>query len=744
MNYLGCYIDASAQGFITAITDTEYVLHTGETVPIADSPIPLWTPPPHLDLSKYLSLLGKTPTEQVTSIIQTWTDCANLSDLPKPTHTEKYNGWTIGACFKASKLTQLQITGHDGTWYRNIQPIAATKKDCFSLGRSAIDYIESVLHHLPDPDQFTLKPEPSSESSNDDNPPQPGEPILEHVAFEQLIRDAGTQQRQNLQPFKIEEYCQRYLNREEAPPAEVYRSEAGDILKHGFHRAAGKWKALGSVRTAIEIHASLPTFKDEQVIAGFRKELDDLNLLDFPAADLPALEAWLSQGLWCKIIYADKAQAVWDSCSDNADNGASRTRADLWRAVDTALTHPNSRDLSDAQIAAHVKTSPKTIAKRRSLLVAAGRIEQRTQVKAHRKGKTYVMNVSKIKKVDAGRQGSGHTFEDVQALYAPFGEFKRWWDPIKKFVFEWPTGKCHFRTLDEAVDKFAKLTDGLPQLADMPPAEPAPEAPKTEFKPGDFVRGFDYTDGRRELRGNVASVNHQTIVLHTGKRIFVLGAEHCQSSYAPTDDRGQTKTRIAQTIDNAPPQFEKNNYALVVVDPPWSYGLREMDATHRGRTPYPNMDAAAIKALPVADITAPDAYCLLWATANHLPLAFECLAAWGFDYKAVHTWVKTTLDGANVKIGLGHYGRNCAEFFLIGTKGNPGSFSLLGLTDVPSVIHEAPKEHSAKPDKFYHHAHRLANALGGETIELFARSEQPGWDLWGAEAPTPEKQEKTA
>jgi N6-adenosine-specific RNA methylase IME4 len=51
------------------------------------------------------------------------------------------------------------------------------------------------------------------------------------------------------------------------------------------------------------------------------------------------------------------------------------------------------------------------------------------------------------------------------------------------------------------------------------------------------------------------------------------------------------------------------------------------------------------------------------------------------------------------------------------------------------VIHEAPQQHSAKPDKFYQFAHRLSNALSGSTIELFARSAQPGWDLWGAEAP---------
>jgi N6-adenosine-specific RNA methylase IME4 len=735
---LGCYVDSdNGRGFVTAIDSEKYTLHNGMEIPVSDAPITLWTPPNHFDLNRYLDLLGADPLTRISTIFETWNHAPNLADLPKPTHTEKYGNWAIGAVFKDSKLIQLQITNEHGSWAKNIKAIAATKKDCFSLARSSIDYAEAVLCHLPDPNQFDIKPDLSWESSQD------SESItLEHIPYDQLDRTAGTQQRQSLNPQQLEEYESRYKQGEEAPPAEVYRDpETGKlILKHGFHRDIAKQRALGAVRKAIEINDMLPTYGDldATVKAGFEKELYDLDLLDTTPDRLRELEEWLSKGLYCQIKLASESDAVWDSCSDNADNGATRSRADLYRAVDTALRHPKAKGMNDSEIARHVKTTTKTIRKRRGQLEAAGAIAPLEKIAVKRGDKTYTMNIKGMKRPDAGRKGHGYTFPDTQALYAPYGEFKRNWDAIKKFVFEWPEGICHFKDLNEAHDKFAKVTDGLTKLVDRP----QPETPETEpeelptFAIGDYVRGFDYTDGRRELRGYVAAPGDKVITLDTGKRIFANSALLTTPRYAKEDDRGQQKEAIAQTIEDAPPEFKSNNYSLVVIDPPWEYNLRESDQSHRGRTPYPAMDDHAIVNLPISNITAADSYCLLWATANHLPLAFKCLEAWGFEHKAVYTWVKTTISGDGVKFGLGHYGRNCAEFFLVGIKGNPGSFSLLGLTDVPTVIHEAPTEHSVKPEKFYRLAHRLSNALGGETIELFARSDQPGWDLWGAEAPT--------
>ncbi|NJM74691.1 MAG: DNA methyltransferase [Acaryochloridaceae cyanobacterium RU_4_10] len=204
--------------------------------------------------------------------------------------------------------------------------------------------------------------------------------------------------------------------------------------------------------------------------------------------------------------------------------------------------------------------------------------------------------------------------------------------------------------------------------------------------------------------------------------------------YAPTDQRGQSKLKILQQLIPNTPALPIGQFSMIVADPPWSYNLRETDATHRGRCPYPSMTDAQIKTMPVGAIAAEQAYLLLWTTNNHLRLAFEVVDTWGFEYKALHTWVKTTKVGDKIRFGIGHYGRNCTEHLLICRKGNAPSFTALGLTDIPTAFHAPPCAHSEKPEAFYGMAERLAEALGGDRIELFARQARPGWQVWGAES----------
>jgi N6-adenosine-specific RNA methylase IME4 len=46
----------------------------------------------------------------------------------------------------------------------------------------------------------------------------------------------------------------------------------------------------------------------------------------------------------------------------------------------------------------------------------------------------------------------------------------------------------------------------------------------------------------------------------------------------------------------------------------------------------------------------------------------------------------------------------------------------------------APRgQHSEKPPELFDIADRLAGALGGDKVELFARKVRPGWTSWGAE-----------
>jgi N6-adenosine-specific RNA methylase IME4 len=207
--------------------------------------------------------------------------------------------------------------------------------------------------------------------------------------------------------------------------------------------------------------------------------------------------------------------------------------------------------------------------------------------------------------------------------------------------------------------------------------------------------------------------------------------------YSPTDTRGQLKLGIMATLLPSLPSLPVGEYSIIAIDPPWQFNLRETDETHRGRTPYPNLTDNDIVKMQVGAIASTNAYLFLWVTNQHLPLGFKCLESWGFQYKQVYTWLKTTKasteEDPKIRIGTGHYGRNCTEHFLVATKGNPKTFMALGIRDVPNAVLAPRREHSRKPEEFYQLCDRLGNALGGTKIDLFARQQRPGWDVWGAE-----------
>lgn len=206
------------------------------------------------------------------------------------------------------------------------------------------------------------------------------------------------------------------------------------------------------------------------------------------------------------------------------------------------------------------------------------------------------------------------------------------------------------------------------------------------------------------------------------------------------------QSRQAILTNNSKIAFATGKYRLIVADPPWKYELRDSDRTHRGRVPYPTMIDQEIIELPIQQIAHSDSYLLLWTTNAHLPVALRCLNNWGFDYKNTYTWVKADVDswimpdfGNTLRIGLGHYGRNVTEFFILATRGNPGSFTSLGLTNIPNAFSERPRKHSHKPEEFWRSvAIPLYTKLEKKysdfaAIELFARYKRNKWSSWGLE-----------
>lgn len=172
----------------------------------------------------------------------------------------------------------------------------------------------------------------------------------------------------------------------------------------------------------------------------------------------------------------------------------------------------------------------------------------------------------------------------------------------------------------------------------------------------------------------------------------------------------------------------EKRYGVIYADPPWRFEpySRESGMDRAADNHYPTMTLDDIKALPVP--AADDCALFLWATAPMLPQALEVMAAWGFTYKSHCVWVKD-------KPGTGYWFRNQHELLLVGTRGAIPAPASIGR---PSSVFEADRGvHSAKPHEF-----RLMIAWAFPTlpkIELFARTNTPGWDTWGLEAPVDEE-----
>jgi N6-adenosine-specific RNA methylase IME4 len=187
-------------------------------------------------------------------------------------------------------------------------------------------------------------------------------------------------------------------------------------------------------------------------------------------------------------------------------------------------------------------------------------------------------------------------------------------------------------------------------------------------------------------------------------------------------------------------------YRTLVIDPPWQYnktttvlrgGGRGAGAEHH----YGTMTNTAIAALPIGEMAEDDAHLYLWTTNPVLlrmnektrrPDPTEIVRAWGFEPKALLTWVKTTQStGRPTRGGMGWYYRGATEQVIFAVRGRlmiPASDRL------PNVFLAPRGPHSAKPDVFME---MVESVSPSPRVELFARTDRQGWDQWGDESTNP-------
>lgn len=195
------------------------------------------------------------------------------------------------------------------------------------------------------------------------------------------------------------------------------------------------------------------------------------------------------------------------------------------------------------------------------------------------------------------------------------------------------------------------------------------------------------------------------------------------------DGKNASWTKVLKLLPEPPepetPALPDGKYRVIYADPPWLYNKGEQFSLDgptvilENEYNAPPMSIEALCDLPIKELSQENAVLFLWVTSPLLEECFSVINSWGFKYKASVVWNK---DAHNV----GHYVSVRHELLLICTRGSclPDIDTLF-----PSVVTEKRGEHSVKPETF----RKMIDAMypKGKRVELFARREVMGWDVWG-------------
>ena len=170
-------------------------------------------------------------------------------------------------------------------------------------------------------------------------------------------------------------------------------------------------------------------------------------------------------------------------------------------------------------------------------------------------------------------------------------------------------------------------------------------------------------------------------------------------------------------------------YKTILIDPPYKYDVPvKRKDSRRGRKerpgatmlpPYPMMEMQEIEKLPIQDLADEGCHLWLWTTNKYLPDAFRLCEIWGFKFFHLVTWIKPS--------GIGMWFVHRTQPLIFAYKGKLN----LQRKCNPNVLFSGnPKRHSEKPEISY----ELIEAVSpSPKIELFARRQREGWDVWGNE-----------
>lgn len=215
-----------------------------------------------------------------------------------------------------------------------------------------------------------------------------------------------------------------------------------------------------------------------------------------------------------------------------------------------------------------------------------------------------------------------------------------------------------------------------------------------------------------------APIQEQVAIAAMSEKEIIEAAKDIRAKKA-TAKRQERIAKITEIANDNSELSTDRKYPVIYADPPWRYDYAETE-NRAIENQYPSMSLDDICALPVAVLATNDAALFMWTTAPKLQESFRVIEAWGFTYKTCAIWDKQ-------KIGMGYYFRVQHEILMIATRGSLP-------TPLPenrprSVLSYPYSAHSAKPHEFYDILNNMYPEL--PKIELFCRTPQPGWAVWG-------------
>lgn len=178
--------------------------------------------------------------------------------------------------------------------------------------------------------------------------------------------------------------------------------------------------------------------------------------------------------------------------------------------------------------------------------------------------------------------------------------------------------------------------------------------------------------------------------------------------------------------------IQSSDYRTVVADPPWQPTLGE---TWNSRMRDKAGPQRFYETMPVSEIIAlqprmaAQAHLYLWCLTQHVDWGYEVARAWGAEPITLLTWKKPGL-------GAGRFRCN-TEHVLVARKGpragNPFGQGGRHAQATEGTLFEWPRgRHSEKPQEFFQLVERLSPA---PRLEMYARTQRPGFSAWGKEAP---------